>query len=383
METKDSTSTKEKVPSKIKETFEVDENFDSESLQMINQYKILDQNQLGDGLATLVVAAESVETNQKFAIKIMDRFALKSQRVKLVKDPKTGRRRYQNQLDMLQQEIKIMKVLHGHPNVLKLYEVIDDEESDYIYFVLEYADGGQILLVDDTSRSFKVNQIQKDSDQHSSDQREDQSQKESNSEISDENYVTENNKLYYSEDHIRRLFIQIVTGLKHIHDKGVIHRDLKPQNILIDSTGRAMITDFGVSCLLQDSSNDLLKGTEGTFHFCSPECLGVTGAEEFSGRASDVWSLGVCLYCLAYLKLPFDVGNQLEGKEATEECYEDVQGISKLFEMIGEADLRFLDEDRSVSVELKDLLKRMIERDVDKRISLSGVITHAWMKVGE
>jgi calcium/calmodulin-dependent protein kinase kinase 2 len=75
----------------------------------------------------------------------------------------------------------------------------------------------------------------------------------------------------------------------------------------MDDNGNILISDFGVSTQLENPEKYMIRGTEGTRHFCSPECLGTTGDVEYSGRSSDIWSLGVCLYVYIYLKLPFNV----------------------------------------------------------------------------
>jgi [calcium/calmodulin-dependent protein kinase] kinase len=66
----------------------------------------------------------------------------------------------------------------------------------------------------------------------------------------------------------------------------------------------AKITDFGVSAQITPQ-NDLIRGSEGTYHFMAPECLKCEGEEGFGGKKADIWSLGVSLYSLVFLKLPF------------------------------------------------------------------------------
>jgi serine/threonine protein kinase len=82
-----------------------------------------------------------------------------------------------------------------------------------------------------------------------------------------------------------------------------MHRDLKPQNILITEIDKVIIADFTTAKIIK--KGDKLKGTEGTDFFMSPESLRDTTGEGYCGIMSDLWSLGVTFYCLMYLKLPF------------------------------------------------------------------------------
>lgn len=154
---------------------------------------------------------------------------------------------------------------------------------------------------------------------------------------------------------------------------GIIHRDLKPENILIDEKGTIKISDFGVSILSEDPENDLIKGTEGTRHYCSPECLGLTGQELYSGKASDIWSLGVCLYVYTFLKLPFSTNitaSKVTGPdgEETTQATKKPGNIMNLFEMIKQGN--FTLHDREISENLSKLINELLKVDASERIKI-------------
>jgi WD40 repeat protein/tRNA A-37 threonylcarbamoyl transferase component Bud32 len=103
----------------------------------------------------------------------------------------------------------------------------------------------------------------------------------------------------------------VADAVHYAHDKGVIHRDLKPGNILLDKAGKARVTDFGLAKLIESSSE--LTGTGqilGTPSYMPPEQA--TGQVNDVGRASDVYSLGAILYCLLTGRPPFQAANPLE-----------------------------------------------------------------------
>ena len=83
----------------------------------------------------------------------------------------------------------------------------------------------------------------------------------------------------------------------------MLHRDIKPQNIIFGEDHQAKIIDFGVSKVLE-TEDDTVKQTEGTYHFMPPEACD-PDIDEYSGKAADVWALGVTLFALLYNKCPF------------------------------------------------------------------------------
>lgn len=104
------------------------------------------------------------------------------------------------------------------------------------------------------------------------------------------------------EDEARGLFKQIVCAVKYCHDNGIIHRDLKANNILLDAQRNIRVSDFGLG-------TRFLTGQEltercGASGYQAPEFLG----QKYDGPKKDVWSLGVLLYCMVTGTLPFKGG---------------------------------------------------------------------------
>ena len=162
---------------------------------------------------------------------------------------------------------------------MRLLEIIDDEAGfeDKLVLVMEFCPGGQLLTWDPSTHQFIANR---------------------ESERVDENGMV-------SESTIKVVLREVAQGLHYCHEKGVLHRDIKPQNIIFGDENHAKLIDFGVSKVLEDSAQpDTVKQTEGTYHFMPPEACD-PDIDEYSGKAADVWALGVTLFALLYNKCPF------------------------------------------------------------------------------
>jgi len=162
-------------------------------------------------------------------------------------------------------EISIMKKLH-HKNVIKLHEIINDEDEDQLFMVLEYAEGGPVM---------KKN--------------------------------LENGPL--PEATAKKYFVDVISGLEYLHQQGVIHRDIKPENLLLTAEGTVKITDFGVSYVYSDGDN-ILKNTAGSPAFLAPELCAAGTLPR--GEPVDIWALGITLYCFIFGRVPFMAENVLE-----------------------------------------------------------------------
>ena len=115
--------------------------------------------------------------------------------------------------------------------------------------------------------------------------------------------VPSNGKSFYSEKEIQGYTRDLIMGLDYIHSQRIVHCDIKPQNILIDEYNKAKLADFGTAQILPLDS-DVITQAKGTFDFLSPECCNPQ-IKQFSGKALDIWALGVTIYCMAFNELPF------------------------------------------------------------------------------
>ena len=116
--------------------------------------------------------------------------------------------------------------------------------------------------------------------------------------------IKEQNGVLFSEDKILDWFTQVCLAIKHIHDRKILHRDIKSQNIFLTKNGEVKLGDFGIAkCLNQ--TQDKTQTYVGTPYYLSPEIIN----SQPYGFKSDIWSLGVLLYEMCALKMPFDASN--------------------------------------------------------------------------
>lgn len=111
---------------------------------------------------------------------------------------------------------------------------------------------------------------------------------------------------YLSEKMIYSIFLQICKGIKHIHDKKIIHRDIKPDNIFMFNDGLIKIGDFGVSKIINETIQ-LNTTLAGSPYYIAPEVF----MRKYNSKA-DIWSMGVTMYELCTFTVPFK-GRDAEG----------------------------------------------------------------------
>ncbi|EGG01840.1 uncharacterized protein MELLADRAFT_38940 [Melampsora larici-populina 98AG31] len=209
---------------------------------------------LGRGSFGAVRLAVDAQTGLEYAVKEFSKKRLKRKFGNVLGGG--GNEGNEDALHLIRNEVAIMKKVQ-HSNIVKLYEVLDVEGEDSLYMVMEFCRGGRI-----------------------------------------ETGI---------EDHelIRRYFRQLIIGIDYLHQNEIIHHDIKPDNILLSSDRKQIkIVDFGISALFESSHQSQPQQPRliGSPAFLSPELL--TGKSS-GGTESDIWAMGVTLYCMVEGKLPF------------------------------------------------------------------------------
>lgn len=165
----------------------------------------------------------------------------------------------------------------------------------------------------------------------------------------------------FPEDMVRFFAAELVAALSALHELGIVYRDLKPENVLLDETGHVRITDFGLS--KDEVDNDHAATTFcGTPEYLAPEMLLNRKSRAGYGKAVDWWSLGTLMYEMLTGWPPFYDKN-----------------LRKMCEQILKADLRFPDK-LSASDDIKDLIGQLLIRDPARRIDGAAVMAHPFFK---
>lgn len=258
----------------------------------IGKYRLI--KTIGKGNFAKVKLAKHVPTGREVAIKIIDKTQLNP-----------------SSLQKLFREVRIMKLL-DHPNIVKLFEVIETEKT--LYLVMEYASGGEVF-----------------------------------------DYLVAHGRM--KEKEARSKFRQIISAVQYCHQKNIVHRDLKAENLLLDADMNIKIADFGFS-------NEFVPGNKldtfcGSPPYAAPELF---QGKKYDGPEVDVWSLGVILYTLVSGSLPFDGQNLKELRERV---------------LRGKYRIPFY-----MSTDCENLLKRFLVLNPVKRASLENIMKDRWINMG-
>ena len=166
-------------------------------------------------------------------------------------------------------------------------------------------------------------------------------------------------KIEFTEQKICKAFNQILSAIEYLHKNYIVHRDIKLENILFDEYDDAKLIDFGFSKKLK--INELIEGSRGSVLYAAPEILLTEKSHKYDGFLSDIWSLGVCFYFMMFRFFPF--------------AYED---INNFYNNLQNEDL-IIPKDNNISPEFKDLIKRILNKDPNKRLSLNQIKHHKWV----
>ncbi|NXK85802.1 KKCC2 kinase, partial [Formicarius rufipectus] len=296
----------------------------------LNQYKLKDE--IGKGSYGVVKLAYNEDDNTYYAMKVLSKKKLMRQAGFPRRPPPRGAKaasegclQPRGPIEQVYQEIAILKKL-DHPNVVKLVEVLDDPSEDHLYM------GNCPLPWGIRGMGQKVPTIP----------------------------VMEIPTLKpLSEDQARFYFQDLIKGIEYLHYQKIIHRDIKPSNLLVGEDGHVKIADFGVSNEFK-GADALLTNTVGTPAFMAPETLSET-RKIFSGKALDVWAMGITLYCFVFGQCPFMD-----------------ERILSLHNKIKTQTLEFPDQPE-VTDFLKDLITRMLDKNPESRISVPEIKLHPWV----
>ncbi|TID24261.1 Serine/threonine-protein kinase PSK2 [Venturia nashicola] len=149
------------------------------------------------------------------------------------------------------------------------------------------------------------------------------------------------------EEECRKIFVQVAQAVWHLHIKAkVVHRDIKDENVILDGEGNIKLIDFGSAAYIKNGPFDVFVGT---IDYAAPEVL---AGQSYRGKEQDVWALGILLYTIIYKENPF-------------------YSIDEIMDH----DLRvpYVMSDASI-----DLVRLMLNRDVDQRITIGEVLEHKW-----
>ncbi|KAI8994511.1 kinase-like domain-containing protein [Pilobolus umbonatus] len=153
---------------------------------------------------------------------------------------------------------------------------------------------------------------------------------------------------HMKEYEIKSIFRQIISGVAHLHDHGIVHRDIKDENVILDSNGLVRLIDFGSAAYVKP--NRKFETFAGTLDYAAPEVLNNLS---YTGPPQDVWACGTLLYTLIYRENPFY-------------NYEEI--------MKRELRLPYILSEESV-----DLIRGTLERDITKRLTIQQILNHPWL----
>jgi serine/threonine protein kinase len=174
---------------------------------------------------------------------------------------------------------------------------------------------------------------------------------------------------YLSESLLCFFSYQILNGLKYCHINKICHFDIKPYNIIIDDYLKAKIIDFSIAIDYSEINTKTIKlPFKGTNFYMAPEVMESKTINKKDLNKIDLYSLGVTLYNLAFGTYPFGLN------------IEDIKDYGKIYYKIKNNKLEFDNRRNKFSIVFIDFLKKLLEKEIDKRININEALNHDWIK---
>jgi len=316
----------------IIETDKVTINYDKKTgNKIVNEFYFLDT--IGRGAYSKVKKCINLNTREEFAVKILNKRLLRKKKKSYGKT-KEGTLKINYMIEDAINEINIYKSFpEGNDNVIRLYQILNDNKKDKTYLIMELAQKGPLVTLNEKTGVFCINKNYRDD--------------------------------IYDEKLMKKWILDIAKGLKFLHENNVVHRDIKSDNILIDKNGHCKIADFGCSIKLKNNQPDLFSKTEGNMYFFPPEFVDGKSKKQFGYKPVDIWAFGVSMYTCIFKSLPFLPENR--------------ENVVELFKEIREAKFDYNKNGVKISKDMEILLGHILDKDPNKRFTAKDIVEYPWL----
>lgn len=248
---------------------------------------------LGKGSFSIVKEGQDIETQAHYAVKIIPKSNLNTEA----------------DIERFEREVRVLLKM-DHPGIIKIYDFLVD--SSYFYLIMDLCKGDTLL-----------------------------------------NRILQPGMM--DEESAKPLFKQILDTVTYIHEKGIAHRDLKLDNVLVEPNGNIKIIDFGFSKFA--NPGQMCMTPCGSPVYAAPEIL---DGQSYDGKLADMWSCGVLLYCLVTGELPWRSGNQM-----------------LVFNQIKKGSY---DLPENLSENCKDLISKLLNSKPAERLTAVEASNHPWLE---
>ena len=281
------------ISKNIIETDKIEIIYDEESgHKIVNNF--IFQEIIGRGAYSKVKRCIDKETKKELAVKVIKNYLLRKKK-KAFDKTSSGSLLIHYMIEDAINEMKTYKAIpKEHPNILSLYQILNDNEKDKTYLIMELAE--PLVTINEETGIFTLNN------------------------------KFDNNK--YDEKLIKKWILEIASGLKFLHENNIAHCDIKSDNILLGKDGKLKLSDFGSSLRMNEPEDNILR-TQGNIYFFPPELVEDKEKEKKSidYKAVDIWDLGISIYTYIFKCLPFMPENR--------------ENIVELFKAITESNFDF------------------------------------------